>query len=189
MRWQIATALVLSAATLNGCTCTAPQPVLHVRPSTTVQVGQTVTFDSNRIPSDPEDYTDQGTIFHWDLDGDGKFDQTGVTAPHSYPFAGTYTVRLRVTDDSGDTGTTENTVQVNDGVPPGKVIAREASGVSAAKAGVPFELKLSGASVTPGTTTVGDSRLVTAGVRAHGRLRLTRVPRILGRRGSIRLAA
>src|SRR4051794_8255303 len=300
MHWRLATAVVLSAATLNGCTCEQPNPALHVSPSTTVQVNQTVTLDSRRIAGDPDDYVDEDTNYEWDLDGDGTFetqggqsqqtsfrapgtydvtlnesnafvpdsivtqtpiflhgyktvpivvtaapgggpaankpptasftatpnpgyteraisfdgsgssdsdgtigkyewdweadgtyDQTGTSpaATHSYPFAGTYTVRLRVTDDDGATGTTENTVQVMDGVPPGRVLARESGGASAAGAGVPFTLRLSSVKATPGTTTVGGARLITAGVRAHGRFRLTRAPRILGRHRSIRWAA
>lgn len=303
MRWRLATALVLSAATVNGCACEEPNPVLHVRPDGPVQVGQTVTFDSNEAPGDREDYTDSSTTFNWDLDGDGVFevhagnrsmqkrfdtpgtynvtldevnvlftgliygfepahgyitkqvvvnpppdegggtpstrppnqppgasftvdhnpwytendinfdasasydddgtivkyewdweadgtyDATGSTATHRYEFAGTYTVRLRVTDDDGATGTTERTVQVMDGVPPGRVIARAQRGVAAARAGLPFRLALGRVSATPGTVTVGGGRLITAGVRAHGRTRLTRAPRILTRRRSLRWAA
>ena len=53
MHWRLATALVLWGATLNGCSCEPPAPVLHVSPGNTVEVGQTVTFDSN--PQDDAD--------------------------------------------------------------------------------------------------------------------------------------
>src|SRR3954470_15516964 len=299
MHWRLATAVVLSAATLNGCTCEQPDPALHVSPGTTVQVNQTVTLDSRRIAGDPDDYVDEDTNYEWDLDGDGTFetqggqsqqtrfrapgtynvtlnesnayidylgdlptflhgyktvpivvtaapsgggpqpnsaptasftaspnpgyterditfdgsgssdsdgtiakyewdwesdgtyDQTGAsaTASHAYPFAGTYTVRLRVTDDDGATGTTENTVQVMDGVPPGRVLARESGAARAAGAGVPFKLDLSSVKATPGTTTVGGSRVIPAAVRAYGQFRMTRAPCLLGGASTIRWAA
>lgn len=59
-------------------------------------VGQVVAFRSEAFDSD-------GTIAAraWDLDGDGQFDDaTGTGAARSFP-AGTFTVRMRVTDDDG----------------------------------------------------------------------------------------
>ena len=53
-----------------------------------------------------------GTVasYAWDF-GDGSTG-TGVTASHTYAAAGTYTVRLTVTDDRGATGTTTRAVTV-----------------------------------------------------------------------------
>jgi PKD repeat protein len=48
--------------------------------------------------------------YAWDF-GDGGTG-TGVTASHTYVTAGTYTVRLRVTDDAGATGSTSSAVTV-----------------------------------------------------------------------------
>ncbi|MFD3443753.1 PKD domain-containing protein [Microbacteriaceae bacterium 4G12] len=48
--------------------------------------------------------------YAWDF-GDGG-SATGVTAVHRYAAAGTYTVRLTVTDDDGSTGTSTSTVTV-----------------------------------------------------------------------------
>ncbi|HRU21205.1 MAG TPA: PKD domain-containing protein [Candidatus Bipolaricaulis sp.] len=51
-------------------------------------------------------YDPDGTIvtYQWDFNGDGVFDRTGVTATWTFPVAGTYQVRLVVTDGLGATG-------------------------------------------------------------------------------------
>ena len=51
--------------------------------------------------------TGSGVAYAWDLDGDGQFDDgTGAHLAHSFA-AGTYTVRLRVTDDCGVSAVSE----------------------------------------------------------------------------------
>ena len=55
------------------------------------------------VQLDGTESTGAGLTYAWDLDGDGQFgDATGASPTHAFP-AGTYTVRLRVTDASGAT--------------------------------------------------------------------------------------
>lgn len=72
--------------------------------------GATISFDGSAS-------TDRdGTVvtWEWDLDDDGAFDDaSGVTASRSFPDEGTYTVHLRVTDDSGEQDTASAQVTVN----------------------------------------------------------------------------
>jgi Tol biopolymer transport system component len=73
------------------------------------KAGDLVTFDASGS-------RDDGTIsYEWDFDYVGSTfdtDATGVTATHSYSTAGTYAVRLRVTDDGGLTDETTQQVTV-----------------------------------------------------------------------------
>jgi PKD repeat protein len=77
--------------------------------------GQNFTFTSTS--TDPD-----GTISGqaWDTDGDAVADfndGTGTTASKSFPTAGTYTIRLRVTDNNGATNITTRTVTATNRVP------------------------------------------------------------------------
>jgi glucose/arabinose dehydrogenase/PKD repeat protein len=70
----------------------------------------TVNFTSTGT-SDP----DPGDLlsYEWDLDGDGEFDDaTESSATHTFLEAGTYTVRLRVTDTFGASATNAVTIYV-----------------------------------------------------------------------------
>jgi PKD repeat protein len=128
-----------------------------------------ITFDA----SGSRDPDGQIVKYEWDWTADGTYDQTSdsPTAQHAYTPAGTYTARLRVTDGQGATNTTDRTVQVNDGVPPGKVIARAARGISAARSGTRFTATLKFIKLTPGMTTVAGAKLVTSGIKARGRMK------------------
>ena len=74
--------------------------------TTSAQTGVSVNFDATSS-SDPD-----GTIisYLWDF-GDGST-SSGVTASHSYASAGSYTVRLTVSDNSGSSTSTTYTVTV-----------------------------------------------------------------------------
>jgi PKD repeat protein len=70
--------------------------------------GQAVRFSDTSTDAD-------GTVAlqEWDLDDDGSFDDaTGGAASWTFGAAGTYTVRLRVTDDAGGQGIATRTVTV-----------------------------------------------------------------------------
>ena len=58
----------------------------------------------------------QGLTYAWDF-GDGAT-ANGVTATHEYATAGTYPVRLTVTDDGGATATVQRSVTVSAPAPP-----------------------------------------------------------------------
>jgi len=79
----------------------------------------TVQFDGSGS-SDPDG---DALSYDWDLDGDGLYDDsTEVAAVYTYSNPGTYTVRLRVTDSHGATGTASLTISA-DNTPPTATIA------------------------------------------------------------------
>lgn len=80
---------------------------------TSPQVGTTVSFDASAS-------SDDGRVvrYEWDFNGDGTFDVTGTPndarmVSFNYSAAGTYTVRLRVTDDLNASAETTRTVTVS----------------------------------------------------------------------------
>ncbi len=80
------------------------------------QTGTAVNFDASGS-SDPD-----GTIakYEWDLDGNGTYEtETGAepVATRAYATAGSYDVRLRVTDSSGNKSSTLRTVTVTNRAP------------------------------------------------------------------------
>ena len=58
------------------------------------------------------------TTYEWDWTDDGSYDSTGATPSHAYADPGTYTVRLRVTDEGGNTDTDTVRVDVADTTDP-----------------------------------------------------------------------
>jgi hypothetical protein len=83
--------------------------------------GQAVRFDSSGS-SDPDG---DPLTRAWDLDGDGRFDDgDGVTATRAFG-PGTFTVRVRVTDPSGESDTASASVTVANGAPTASIRASE----------------------------------------------------------------
>ncbi|GAA1627016.1 PKD domain-containing protein [Georgenia ruanii] len=112
----------------HAVTVTAPQPgnVAPTAAFTSTAADLAASFDAAGS-SDPD-----GTIasYAWDF-GDGATG-TGVTASHTYAAAGTYTVRLTVTDNVGATGTVSHAVTVT--APPGEApLAADAFGRTVAR--------------------------------------------------------
>ena len=88
-----------------------------------------VTFDGT-ASTDP----DAGDIltYAWDLDGDGAFDDSAAASPqHTYTTAGTYQVRLRVTDPGG-LQSTSDPITVDAGNSPPTAVIDPPSPTSAA---------------------------------------------------------
>ena len=89
-------------------TTNQPPAVALTASATNATPGQVVTFTAD--VSDPD-----GTIstVEWDLDNDGAFDDaTGTGASRSWPTPGTYTVRVKATDNNGAATTRSITVTV-----------------------------------------------------------------------------
>jgi PKD repeat protein len=107
---------------ISYSTNTAPQAVIDAEP-TVGAAPLTVQFDgrsSSDLDGDP-------LTFGWDLDDDGQFDDgTGPTATRSFTTQGDRTVRLRVSDGRGASGTATTHVLV--GSPPVPTIDTPATG-------------------------------------------------------------
>ncbi|MBE3576556.1 MAG: DUF4384 domain-containing protein [Limnochordales bacterium] len=85
----------------------APVAQASANPSR-AEVGQSVSFDASNS-YDPDGFI---ANYFWDLNGDGINDASGMKANWRYDRAGTYHVRLQVTDNQGAVAATTITVQV-----------------------------------------------------------------------------
>jgi len=75
-------------------------------------VGQAVQLSGS--PSYDPDPGDMITAYEWDLDNNGSFETTGMHVGATFNQAGTFTVRLRVTDSHHASDVAETTVAVTD---------------------------------------------------------------------------
>ena len=96
-----------------------PTAVINADP-TSGNTPLTVSFDataSDDADGDPLTYA-------WDLDGDGEYDDsTAATVQHTYTTAGNVTVRLRVNDGRGGTGTAATKISVANTAPTATITA------------------------------------------------------------------
>lgn len=110
-RWSLMLASLLTAVMLSGC---LPIPIYEVSPSTP-RAGTELTFDASGtiVSNIPEDTVAVG--WEWDF-GDGST-ATGETVTHTYEKAGTYTVKLTVTDSAGREASVEDPLTVKEALP------------------------------------------------------------------------
>ncbi len=112
---------------MNGTISVSGAPQASFAPPTPAQpfTDDLVSFDATGS-TDPD-----GTIvsYAWDFDGNGSFDETNLvpTTTHPYPTAGTFTARLRITDNRANTHDTTRAVTVRSHVPVASFTATPAS--------------------------------------------------------------
>ena len=106
-------------------------PVAEAGGPYSVDEGGCVLLDGSES-ADPD-----GTIvaWDWDLDGDGAYETSGATVAFDAGVFGTYTVGLRVTDDSGAIDTDTATVAVTNLAP-----TADAGGAYSGNEGTPIQL-------------------------------------------------
>jgi len=150
---------------LGGCWLFNVAPTASFTVSAVVIVeGDSIQFSA--IRSSDED----GTIVGYDWDfGDGA-DGNGQTVAHTYTTAGTYTVFLRVTDDRGETGSTQKMIYVEIGAPAGPRASFTSSPTSGTSPlGVTFNASASTSPVGTLTYawTFGDGGVGTGQITSH----------------------
>lgn len=112
---------------MNGTiTVTGAAPQAVFAPPTPAQpfIDDLVTFDASGSSDDVAIAS-----YAWDFDGNGTFDETSLvpTTTHAYPTAGTFTARLRVTDDHTNTQVATQLITVRSRVPTASFTAAPAT--------------------------------------------------------------
>ena len=87
-----------------------PQPTA----SFTYGPSDPTTADTVEFDASSSSNKDRITAYEWDFTGDGSTDATGLTARHEFETADEYDVTLTITDDSGTTRSTIQTVTVTE---------------------------------------------------------------------------
>ncbi|NDI33678.1 PKD domain-containing protein [Chengkuizengella sediminis] len=140
------TATIPYSLLVTGDSSTTPTnelPIAQMSFPSNVLVNETVNFSSDGS-NDPD-----GTLVSYDWNfGDGN-SSTEANPAHTFTAAGTYTVRLTVTDDQGGTDTTASIITVGDTTPPG-VILEENGTLDSTNTGVYYYFTAEG----NGTTTI-----------------------------------
>jgi PKD repeat protein len=99
----------------KGATFDNVPPVAQFAADCTANDG-TCTFDTT-ASDDPDGSI---ALFEWDWTNNGSFDDTGASPTHDFVNPGTYTVKLRVTDNEGTTDSAAHAITVLTGTPPSR---------------------------------------------------------------------
>lgn len=121
---------IVNQATVVDDGAQGPDPTPENNVATDVDAVTSVTADAGGPYSGPEglplaldgsgSFDRDGTIvdYAWDLDGDGAFDDAAEPTPAwLFPGEGSYTIRLRVTDDSGQSDDDSASVEIGNEPP------------------------------------------------------------------------
>lgn len=121
-------------------------PRAVVGPDRTVSSGETVRLDGS------DSIDNIGIVdYHWDVDGDGGYEEAGAKVTTTFSTAGTKTVKLQVRDAAGNTDTDTVTIQVDE----------PASPTVTAEAGGPYFVTAAGAvELNASASTASDTEIV-----------------------------
>jgi len=106
-----------SGATDTATSTTFTVPLPNAAPTasaTATQSGDTTQADFDATGSDDSDGTIESYDWDWENDGTYDLEDGGATPSHDFGAYGNYTVKLRVTDNDGETGTAEIAVNLQD---------------------------------------------------------------------------